>query len=112
ASGQVSSDEYKSPAEVLSPEQWEQVDESVTNALAWLAAQQQRDGSFPTLPQGQPGVTSLCVMAFYAHGHLPGSGPYGDQLQKALDYIETCQKRSGILAMVFPNTNHIERNVS
>ena len=60
--------------EVLTSQEWERVDESVDRALAWLASQQQRDGSFPTLPHGQPAVTSLCVLAFMAHGHLPGEG--------------------------------------
>lgn len=104
--------ERDASTEVLSPQQWAMVDQSVERALGWLAAQQQRDGSFPTLPTGQPGVTGLCVMAFYAHGHLPGSGPYGDQLQKALDYIISCQKRSGLLVLVLPNTNEIPRQVS
>ena len=57
-------------------------DESIVGR-SWpdfLAAQQQPDGSFPTLPYAQPGVTSLCVLAFMAHGHAPGSGPYGERL--------------------------------
>ena len=45
--------------------------------LGWLATQQADDGSFPTLPQAQPAVTSLCVLAFLSRGHQPGLGPYG-----------------------------------
>jgi len=97
-------------SDVLSPEQWKQVDQSVQRALLWLASQQQRDGSFPTLPQGQPGVTSLCVMAFLTHGHLPGEGPYGQKLEKAIDFIRLCQKQNGLLAVVAPGGPRITRN--
>ncbi|KAA3605699.1 MAG: prenyltransferase [Planctomycetota bacterium] len=33
------------------------------------------------------GVTSLAGMAFLAGGHVPGRGPYGETVQKAVDYI-------------------------
>src|SRR5690349_4573039 len=52
------------PSNVLSPNQWRRVDLAVSRALTWLANQQLADGSFPTLDSGQPGVTSLCTMAF------------------------------------------------
>ncbi len=97
--------------DILSPAQWQQIDTSVDRALQWLASKQKRDGSFPTLTQGQPGVTSLCVMAFAAHGHLPGEGPYGSQLEKAIDFILSCQKTSGLLALAGPNGRTISRNV-
>src|SRR5689334_12877954 len=67
---------------VLPQAEWDRVDAAVERALAWLAKQQHEDGSFPTLDMGQPGVTSLCAMAFMAHGHLPGPGQYGKQLEK------------------------------
>ena len=38
---------------------------------------------FPRRNYGQPGVTSLCVMAFVAQGYMPGEGPYGDQLDQS-----------------------------
>ena len=79
-----------SPTSVLTDDQWDEVDESVERALDWLASQQNRDGSFPTLPTGQPGVTSLCVLAFLAHGHVPGSEPYGSTIERALEYILSC----------------------
>ena len=97
---------------VLPPAQWKRIDHSVERALQWLASQQQRDGSFPTMSQGQPGVTSLCVMAFVAHGHLPGDGPYGTRLERAIEYIVSCQKANGLLALVGPRGKTISRNVS
>lgn len=83
---------------ILSPKQWGEVDRSVKKALEYLADQQQADGSFPTPRRGQPGVTSLCVMAFLANGHLPGEGPYGEALERAIGYVHTQQKINGIIA--------------
>ncbi len=97
--------------EVLSEQQWRQVDQSVERGLAWLATQQQPDGSFPTLPTGQPAVTGLCVLAFLGHGHLPGEGPYGEQITRAVDYMVSTQKQCGLLAFVAPNGPTISRRV-
>src|SRR5436189_2665349 len=51
-------------AAVLSPAKWQEVERGVDHALAWLSSQQASDGSFPTLPQAQPAVTSFSIMAF------------------------------------------------
>lgn len=98
--------------EVLSETTRAQLDASMERALAWIAASQQPDGSFPTLPTGQPGVTSLCVMAFMAHGHVPGTEPYGRNVERALKFILACQKENGLLAMVGPRGPEITRNVT
>lgn len=98
--------------DVLTSKQWQQVDESVERALDWLARQQQRNGSFPTLMQGQPGVTGLVVMAFAAHGHTPGDGPYGQVLDNAIRYIASNQQQNGLIAVIAPRGIRISRNVS
>jgi hypothetical protein len=103
--GQVETDD------VLDLEQWSAVEDSVDKGLAWLAREQQRDGSFPTMPHGQPGVTSLCVMAFMAHGHLPGEGEYGEQLRKAVEFTINCQKPNGLVALVAPGSKELVRSV-
>ena len=97
--------------EIMPPAEWDRIDDSVSRALKWLAAQQRRDGSFSTDMRGQPGVSALCVMAFMAHGHLPGAGQYGEQLEKALNYIASCQKRNGLIAVVAPNGPTIVRSI-
>lgn len=100
------------PANVLTAQQWHRVDTAVNRALASLARKQQPDGSFPTLETGQPGVTSLCVMAFIAHGHVPGSGPYGTQLNRATDYVLACQKENGLVTKLGPEGPRIDRHIS
>ena len=81
-------------------------------SLAWLAAQQQPDGSFPTMDHAQPGVTSLCVLAFMAHGHNPGEGPYGKRLERAVDFIMSCQKENGLITLYGPEGPRITRDVA
>lgn len=100
------------PANVLTPGQWRRVDASVGRALTWLADQQRPDGSFPTLDTGQPAVTSLCMMAFIAHGHVPGRGQYGARLERAADYVLSCQKQNGLVTKLGPDGPQINRRIS
>jgi hypothetical protein len=88
---------------VLTPAEWARVDASIDRGLAYLAAQQSADGSFPTMTSGQPGVTALGVMAFLAQGHLPGDGPYGEQLNRAIDFVISCQRSDGLLSYIEPS---------
>ena len=60
---------------------------SVDRALAWLAREQQDDGSFATDIYGQPGVTGLATLAFLSWGHEPGVGKHGETINRALAYI-------------------------
>jgi hypothetical protein len=108
--GRATSDDLRS--NVLSPAQWQQVDAAVARALKWLASQQQPDGSFPTMETGQPGVTSLCMMAFIAHGYAPGEGPYGKRLERATDYLLSCQKKNGLITLHGPEGERISRQIS
>jgi hypothetical protein len=84
-------------SKVLTADEWRRLDASIDRALDWLLAQQKSDGSFPTIERGQPGVTSLCVLAFMAHGHAAGDGKYWAQLDRAADYIIACQKQNGLI---------------
>jgi hypothetical protein len=108
----VKSDADDAMRKVLSPDEWHRLDSAVDRALVWLAAQQQADGSFPTLMQGQPAVTSLCVLAFMAQGHNPGVGPYGQQLEKATRFIMSCQKENGLVTLNGPEGPTLTRDVS
>jgi hypothetical protein len=99
------------PKSALSPDEWRNVDSAIQRGLTFLAAQQQPDGSFPTDSVAQPGVTSLCVLAFMAHGHNPGNGPYGDRLDRAIRYIADCQKRSGLIVLNGFDGPEIDRTI-
>jgi hypothetical protein len=108
--GKAGSDD--TPRAVLSAEEWRRVDSSVERGLTFLAAQQQPDGSFPSIPNAQPAVTSLCVLAFMAHGHNPGTGPYGERLERAVKYIADCQKKSGLIMLLASDEPQINRDVA
>jgi hypothetical protein len=99
-------------AAVLPAGKWKQVEGSVDRALAWMASRQDADGSFPTLPTGQPAVTSFCVLAFLSRGHQPGLGPYGQQLNRAIDFVISCQKPDGLFSYETPETQYISRHAS
>lgn len=88
---------------VLAPAEWQRVDEAAEQALAWLAREQQEDGSFPTDTYGQPGVTGLATLAFLSWGHEPGVGKYGETLDKALKYIAECQRTNGLISAHGPD---------
>ena len=59
--------------------------------------------TYRTFDQGQDvphvGVTSLAVLALLAGGHMPGRGPYGAAMDRAVDFIlEQVQPASGYVA--------------
>jgi hypothetical protein len=100
------------PADVLTPNEWRRVDAAVARALAWLADRQQADGSFPSIESGQPGVTALCGMAFLAHGHVPGESPYGAHIDRAANFVISCQKANGLVSLLGPPGPRLSRDVS
>jgi squalene cyclase len=88
------------------------------NGLKWLADHQNKDGSWycdigfklnetfevTTAVEeqeqnggGHVGVTALAGMAFMAGGHLPGRGPYGRTVEKALEYVLSCVRSDGYI---------------
>ncbi len=97
---------------VLPPEKWKLLENSVDRALAWIATQQAADGSFPTYASGQPAVTSFCVMAFLSRGYQPGVGPYGNQLNRAIDFVLSCQKPDGLLCYQQPQQEFVTKEAS
>lgn len=65
---------------------------ALERGLAFLAAEQAKaiDGSFPkgdAREWAPMGVTSLACLAFLAHGSQPGRGPYGREVERAIDYL-------------------------
>ena len=89
-----------------SSEQNEKIEDSIERALAWLAKQQEANGSFRTHDTAQPAVTSLCLLAFLADGHVPRQGSYGKTLDHGIDFVLSCQRSDGLLTYVPPGTVH------
>ena len=90
--------ENESLASALTPAAWDQVEQSIERALAWLARQQDTDGSFEAPATAQPAATAFAVMAYLSKGHKPGEGPYGAQIDKAIDFVLGVQQANGLLA--------------
>lgn len=86
-------------------------EEATAKALAWLARDQNEDGSWTAGVgfklnngyrttrdgQGHVGVTALAGMAFLAGGHLPGRGEYGDNLDRAIEFVLSCVDNDGYI---------------
>ena len=82
--------------EALNSRQWDRVERAVDDGLRWLATQQREDGSYKAHPVGQPAITSFAVMAYLSRGHRPGVGPYGKQMEKAIDFVLDTQRKNGL----------------
>lgn len=44
------------------------------------------------------GITSLAILAYLAGGHLPGRGPYGETLDRAVDFVLDQVQPGGFIA--------------
>lgn len=78
-----------------------QAEAAVKRAFAFLAARQREDGSFGGEKVGprDPAMTALCGMAFLSAGGKPGEGPYGEEVQKALNYVLDQVQENGFIAI-------------
>lgn len=65
----------------------QRLDDTVDRALEFLAAHQNSDGSFQTVPIARPAVTALCAMGFLSRGYKPGEGKYHAVIEQAIDYV-------------------------
>lgn len=101
-----------SPRDVLTPQEWDRLARSTDLALAWITRNQQRDGSFPSLETGQPGVTALCTLAFLSRGHLPGEGKYGPTIDRAIRFILDSQHPDGLITRLYPGMSMRSNNPS
>ncbi|MFO1096096.1 MAG: hypothetical protein U0992_22735 [Planctomycetaceae bacterium] len=83
--------------DLLTPDEWRRLDAAVDAGLGYLASQQRNDGSFATRDLGQPGITSLCIMAYLSRGHVPREGDYGTVIDRAIEYVLQTQQPDGLL---------------
>ena len=65
----------------------EPVDIAVDKALKFLAEVQKPDGSFPGQYGDTTAVPALAGMAFLSKGYTPGFGPYGENINRSMDYV-------------------------
>src|SRR5215468_6154049 len=64
---------------------------ATARALAWLAKQQNSDGSWSEARYPHnPAITAFAVLAFLSQGHLPNQGTYGKEIAKASRYLTSC----------------------
>jgi len=76
---------------------WEVTPESqaaLERGLEWLAQNQGPKGNWDSQHLG---LVSMGLMAYLSAGHLPGRGKYGENVQRALDYIISNAHSSGLL---------------
>jgi hypothetical protein len=72
--------------------------QAIDKGLAWLAQRQNDDGGFGVGPyRGNVGICGLAAMAFMAAGSTPGRGPYGRQINRAIDYLLAHTQESGFI---------------
>ncbi len=64
--------------------------------MAWIALNQGAEGNWQS---NDLGLVSMGALAFLADGHLPGRGKYGPNVEKAINYVLTHAKPSGLLNM-------------
>src|SRR3954447_5266461 len=71
---------------------------ATARALAWLASQQNSDGSWSEgrYPHN-PAITSFALLAFLSQGHLPDQGPYGKEVARATRFLLSCARDDGYL---------------
>ncbi|HBC88409.1 MAG TPA: prenyltransferase [Lentisphaeria bacterium] len=79
------------------PQYQKSFDDSVDRALAYLAKSQLPDGSFPGGMAKNTAITSLCVMAYLARGYSPGLAPYGETIDRGIDFVLASQSPDGSL---------------
>ncbi len=81
---------------------WEITPESeaaIDRGLRWLAANQGPGGNWGS---NDLGLVAVGALAFLSAGHLPGIGEHGEACERALTYVVTNAKPSGLLNIAAP----------
>lgn len=85
--------------EMNAAEMTRETEHAIERGLAWLAAQQQPDGSFGSLSHygKHVGITGLAGMAFLSEGSTPGRGRYAHCVDGCVEFIIAHRSESGLL---------------
>lgn len=73
----------------------QRLDLAVDEGLAFLARVQTRDGAIGNT--NTPAITSLAVMAFLTKGYAPGLPPYGNVINRGIDFILSSANSEGLI---------------
>ena len=63
------------------------VDQAIERGLSYLATVQWSNGAFPENHGTTGSISALAGMAFLAKGYTPDSEPYGENINRCIDYI-------------------------
>ena len=73
---------------------------AIDKGLVFLASRQQDDGSFGSGGYSRNvGVCGLAGMAFMSAGSTPGRGPYGKNIDRAIDFVLSQADESGFITV-------------
>jgi hypothetical protein len=84
-------------------------EEAKRRGLQWLARHQGPQGNWQS---ENLGLVALGALAFMADGHTPGRGPYGQVIDRALDYVLKNAKPSGLLNIAGPQRDMYNHGLS
>jgi len=74
------------------------IDAAIVNALQFLSREQMPSGAWRIDAYGDStAATSLAVMSFLAAGHVPGEGPYGQQIERGISWVIDHQAENGMI---------------
>jgi hypothetical protein len=79
-----------SPEDEITPES----ELALDRGLEWLARNQGAEGNWGS---NDLGLVSMGALAFLSAGHAPGRGKYGREVDKALEFVVSRAKPSGLL---------------
>jgi len=72
--------------------------QAIDRGLEFLASRQQEEGSFGTANYGRNvAICALAGLAMMSGGSTPGRGPYGEQLDRCVDYLLSNTQKSGFI---------------
>lgn len=69
-------------------------EQALERGLAWLARHQGPEGNWKS---NDLGLVSMGLLAYLSAGHMPGRGPYGENAERALNYILDNAQPTGLL---------------
>jgi hypothetical protein len=96
ARGDDSGEQERTAGEMITP----QAQQAIDKGLAYLAEHQDDDGSFGSGGYSRNvAVVALSGLAFMSAGSTPGRGPYGRQVDRAVDYILANTQESGFITV-------------